>query len=325
MLRWGLYKLPSDLSTQNRTYFQYFWFSAATVFAQPSMLYCTYMKLAQRQQLLQLPLHAVPFVLLDIESTGLDPQRGDRICEIALMRWQHRTVQHTWETLVNPGRPVSPGAYAVNRIDAEALDRAPTFAQVCDELLGLLDGAVLVAHNAPFDIACLDSELVLLGRPPIMNPLVDTLQLARAFLNRDRYNLGSLAETVGAARPSHRAMSDVVALRDVFAYLLDRLQMLGVGTLDDLLRAQRGLLPGQPELPAPPALLQALREGRRLQISYRTGGGDAIPRTILPMELQQIGTNTRIVAFCYLRNNQRTFYLDRISDLALADDVPTEG
>ncbi len=292
------------------------------------MLYCMYMDLAQRQHLLQLPLDAVPFVLLDIESTGLDFQSGDRICEIALMRWQNGTVQQTWETLVNPGRSVSPGAYAVNRIDAEALKRAPTFAQICDQVLQLLDGAVLVAHNAPFDIASLDAELVPLGRPPIVNPLVDTLQLARAFLNRDRYNLGALADLVGVPRPSHRAMSDVVALREVFAYLLARLRMLGVATLDDLLRAQRGLLPGQPEPSAPPALLQALREGRRLQISYRTGGGDPIPRTILPMELQQTGNSTRIVAFCYLRNGQRTFYLDRISDLALADELstaPTEG
>jgi len=280
---------------------------------------------APRQHLLQLPLDAVPFVLLDIESTGLDFQRGDRICEVALMCWQNGSVQHTWETLVNPGRPVSPGAYAVNRIDADALKRAPTFVQVCDHMLQLMNGAVLVAHNAPFDIASLDAELVPLGRPAIANPLVDTLQLARAFLNRDRYNLGALAELVGAARPSHRAMSDVVALREVFAYLLNRLRMLGVATLDDLLRAQRGLLPGQPEPTAPAALLQALREGRRLHISYRTGGGDPIPRMILPMELQQTRNSTRIVAFCYLRNGQRTFYLDRISELALVDDVPTEG
>jgi DNA polymerase-3 subunit epsilon len=97
--------------------------------------------------------------------------------------------------------------------------------------------------------------------------------------------------------------------------------MLGVATLDDLLRAQRGLLPGQPELSAPPALLAALREGRRLQISYRTGGGDPIPRTILPLELQQLDNGARIVAFCYLRNGQRTFYLDRITDLVLADET----
>lgn len=323
-MRGGLYKLLSHLSTHNWTYFWYSWARAAPVYAQSAMLYCIHMDLAQRQHLLLQPLAAVPFVLLDIESTGLDFHNGDRICEIALMRWQNGTAQHTWETLVNPRRPISPGAYAVNRIDADALKRAPTFAQVCDPLLRFIDGAVLVAHNAPFDIASLDAELVPLGRPAIANPLVDTLQLARAFLNRDRYNLGSLADLVGAPRPSHRAMSDVVALRDVFAYLLNRLRMLGVATLEDLLRAQRGLLPGQPEPSAPAALLQALREGRRLHISYRTGGGEPIPRMILPMELQQTGNSTRIVAFCYLRNGQRTFYLDRISDIALADDAPLE-
>ncbi len=279
---------------------------------------------SERQRLLHLSLDAVPFVLLDIESTGLNPQHGDRICEIALIRWQGGVQQHTFQTLVNPQRPISPAAFAVNRIEANALRRAPTFADVCDQVLEQIEDAVLVAHNVPFDVACLDAELLRLGRPHVTNPLVDTLQLARSFLNYDRYNLGSLAQALGLERPSHRALSDVLALKEVFLHLLGRLRMLGVTTLEDLLRAQRGLLPGQPEPTAPPALLTALHEGRRLQISYRTGGGDPIPRTILPLELQNVGMNTRIIAFCYLRNEQRSFYLDRITDLALAGEVAVD-
>jgi DNA polymerase-3 subunit epsilon len=280
------------------------------------------MNVAERQQLLRLPIDAVPFVLLDVESTGLEPQRGDRICEIAMLRWQCGVQLQTFQTLIDPGRTISPSAFAVNQISADALSRAPTFAAVCDQVLEQLSGAVLVAHNAPFDVACLDVELLRLGRPHLANPLVDTLQLARSFLNSDRYNLGTLAQALGVARPSHRAMSDVLALKEVFVHLLNRLSMLGVTTLDDLLRAQRGLLPGQPEPHAPAVLLTALREGRRLQISYRTGGGDPVPRMILPLELQQVGDGIRMVAFCYLRSGQRTFYLDRITELALADQEP---
>lgn len=270
--------------------------------------------------MLQLPLSDVPFVLFDVESTGLEPQRGDRICEIALIQWQGGAQQSAFETLVNPGRPISAGAFAVNNIAAHLLVKAPTFAQMSEELLRQIEGRVLVAHNAPFDFSFLNTELVALGKPALNNPLVDTLQLARTFLVHDRYNLAALSRAIGVERPSHRAMSDVVALKAVFAHLLERLRMLGVATLDDLLRAQRGLLPGEPEPSAPADLLTALREGRRLRITYHTGGGEAVSRMILPLELQHNTSYPRLIAYCYLRNGQRTFYLDRIGELALAED-----
>ncbi|HEY0605852.1 MAG TPA: exonuclease domain-containing protein [Herpetosiphonaceae bacterium] len=269
---------------------------------------------------MQLPLSDVPFVLFDVESTGLEPQNGDRVCEIALIHWQGGVQRDAYQTLINPGRPISPDAFAVNKIPASLLAQSPSFAAVSETLLGHLEGKVLVAHNAPFDFSFLNVELLRLEKSPLNNPLVDTLQLARTFLNHERYNLAALSRALGVESPSHRAMSDVVALKALFVHLLERLRMLGVSTLDDLLRAQRGLLPGSPEPSAPPALLTALREGRKLHITYHTGGGDPVPREILPLELQMIGGTHRLIAFCYLRNAQRTFYLDRIGKLDLVDE-----
>lgn len=278
----------------------------------------------ERNRLLALPLTDVPFVLFDVESTGLEPQHGDRLCEIALVRWQGGVQRATYETLINPERAISPDAFAVNNIPADLLARAPTFAEIVPALFSHVEGAVLVAHNAPFDFSFLNTELLRVGQPTLNNPLVDTLQLARSFLVHDRYNLATLARALGADVPSHRAMSDVVALKVVFAHLLDRLRMLGVSTLNDLLRAQRGLLPGQPEPrighPQGEVILSALREGRRLHITYHTGGGDPVPRAILPLELQQFNGMPRLIAYCYLRNSQRTFYLDRIGELRLLDE-----
>lgn len=284
------------------------------------MLYFLYMESSERQQLLQLPIHDVPFVLLDVESTGLEPQNGDRLCEIALVHWRGGSQHSAYETLINPQRAVSADAFAVNRISASMLQHAPTFAQISETLLEQLDGKVLVAHNAPFDFTFLNTELLRIGKPVINNPLIDTLQLARLFLVRDRYNLAALSQTLGVQRPSHRAMSDVIALQALFAHLVERMRMFGVYTLNDLLRAQRGLMPGDPEPHAPAEILTALREGRRLLITYRTGGGDPVRRTILPLELQQSKGTQRLLAYCFLRNAQRTFYLDRIGDLALADE-----
>lgn len=278
------------------------------------------MNSSERQQLLQLPLRDVPFVLFDVESTGLEPQQGDRICEVALMHWRGGVQQAAFQTLINPDRAISAGAYAVNHISAHQLADAPRFEDIADTLLEHLHGRVLVAHNAPFDFSFLNTELIRSGRPALNNPLIDTLQLARTFLNHDRYNLATLARSLGVDPPSHRAMADVIALRAVFAYLLERLRKLGIETLDDLLRAQRGLLPGQPEPKAPTDILLALREGKRLHITYHTGGGEPVPRTILPLELQHTGGLPRLIAYCYLRNSQRTFYLDRIGSLRLLDE-----
>lgn len=275
---------------------------------------------SERNRLLQLPLSEVPFVLFDIESTGLEPQQGDRICEIALVHLRGRLQRGVYETLVNPGRAISPDAFAVNKIPAHLLAVAPTFEVVSAQLLKELDGTVLVAHNAPFDFSFLNTELIRIGKPTLNNPLVDTLQLARTFLVHDRYSLAALSRALGVDRPAHRAMSDVVALKALFTHLLERLRMLGVSSLDDLLRAQRGLLPGDPEPQAAPELLTALREGRRLRITYHAKGGEGISRTILPLELQHTGAIPRLIAYCYLRNSQRTFYLDRIGELALVED-----
>ncbi len=255
-------------------------------------------------------------MLLDIESTGLDAKHGDRICEIALIRWQSGEVVRRWQTLVDPERPISAGAYAVNGIEDDALLGAPRFADVVEALLRELDGAVIVAHNVPFDVEFLNVELAALGLPPLSNVALDTLTLARNYLTHDRYNLAALSRDLGFDGPAHRAMSDVIALQALFVHLLARLRMLGAMTLGDLVRAQRGLLPGEPEPETPPLIAEALRNGTRLRIAYRTNGGDPVVREILPLEYRAGLNAPRLQAYCYLRNGQRTFYLERIEAMA---------
>ncbi len=276
---------------------------------------------SEREALLALPVEKAPFALLDVESTGLEAATGDRVCEVALLHLEGGVVGGQFETLINPGRPIEPAAYAVNGIEAAALVGAPTFSDIADALMHELEGKVLVAHNVPFDAHFLNMELARLGRPSLPNILVDTLTLARSFLDYDRYSLHALSRAIGFDRPAHRAMSDVIALQALFHHLLDRLGRLGVATVADLVRAQRGLLPGQPEPEAPPLIAEALRRGTRLRIAYRTNGGAPVVRDILPLEFQGARDAPRLVAYCYLRNGQRTFYLDRISEMALPPPV----
>lgn len=277
------------------------------------------LELPYRTALLALPLDDVPFVIFDVESTGLEASAGDRIVEIALMRWHNRTVVRRFETLINPGRPISAAAFAVNRIDALELAQSPTFAEVAPSLLAELEGAVLVAHNIPFDMHFLNTELALLSKPPLDNLVLDTLTLSRSFLQYPRYSLTALSNELGFERPSHRAMSDVMVLQQLFDHLLSRLRTLGVETLGDLVRAQRGLLPGAPEPEAPPLIAEALRNGTRLRIAYRSRGEEPVWREILPLEFQTAREIPRLLAYCYLRNGQRTFYLDRIDEIVTGD------
>lgn len=259
------------------------------------------------------PIHTVPFVLFDLESTGLDAQAGHRICEIGAIRVQNQHVVAHLDQLVNPQRDIDQAAYAVNGISHAMVVSAPTFTDVLPRFLPMLEDAVLVAHNAYFDMGFLSTQLAELGLPPLLNPVIDTLALARRYINARRYNLTALATNLGERAPTHRAMSDVRALRVVFEHLLDVLYRKDVRTLDDLLRAQRGLLPGDEESHVSQQIWAATVAGEALLISYRTAGGDPIERRVLPMGVTIEGRRHLLHAFCYLRNAPRSFALDRLS------------
>lgn len=254
----------------------------------------------------------LPLVFFDVETTGLLPATGDRICELALLRC-HAGSRQEFETLVNPQRRISPRAFAVNGIRPEALVDAPIFADVVVPTLALLDGAVMVAHNASFDVQFLNCELARLGVGPHLAPTLDTLALARRLLRRSSYSLGALAVSFGLPKPTHRAMDDVRALQAVFEHLREGMRQLGVVTLGDALRYQRGLLPDQPDPEPPPLIAVAVREQRRLRLRYAgTSGPLPTDREVQPIELTIERGALCLRAFCYLRNDVRTFVIDRI-------------
>lgn len=268
--------------------------------------------------MLEQSLDLLPFTLLDVETTGLLPAEGHRVCEVALLRVRGGVVEACFETLIDPQRPVDPQAFAVNGISPTILRDAPRFPAVADTLLELIDGTVLVAHNAPFDLVFLTHELDLLGRPAPLNPVLDTLSLARRLLRHQSYSLAALARDLDLPQPTHRAMSDVLALQGLFTCLVNHLAESGITTLNGALRRQRGLLPDQPDPVPPPAIAQALREGRRLRIVY-SSRTTVIPveRTIQPIELTQGRSGVFLRAYCYLRNDLRSFALARIEAMEL--------
>jgi DNA polymerase-3 subunit epsilon len=143
------------------------------------------------------PLGEVTFTVLDVETTGLSAHLGDRVCEIALLRCRGGGELARFQSLVDPGRPISPGARAVNGIADEELAGAPSFAEVSATVLDFLEGSALVAHNAPFDLSFLNRELEICGCTPISGVIIDTLALARRCYRFSSNSLGSVARYLG--------------------------------------------------------------------------------------------------------------------------------
>ncbi len=264
------------------------------------------------------PLAALPFAFFDLETTGLLPAHGHRICEIGLLRIRAGQIEAAFDQLLDPQCALEEQAAAVNGLSYELLQGAPIFAAVAHTLLELLDGAVLVAHNAPFDVIFLIHELQLLNLPAPPMPVLDTLVLARRLIHQPSYSLAALARELDLPTPQHRAMSDVVTLRALFEYLTPHLAAHGITTLEDTLRFQRGLLPDQPDPVPPPLIDQALRERRRLRIVYssRTTQGPT-ERLVQPLELTQEPKGLFLRAYCYLRNDLRSFIISRIESMEL--------
>lgn len=258
------------------------------------------------------PIEELVVAVVDVETTGLAADRGDRVCEVAVLRAAPNEEPVLVDGLVNPGRPIGAGASAVNGITDADVAHAPPFRELIPAIDALLAEAVLVAHNAPFDLSFLNMEYARAGARLPAAPVVCTLALARRHFRFPSNSLGNLARQLGvpSGRQAHRAGADVEMTLGVFQVIVTHLARHGARTLGDLATAQGQPMtvdgPAQPALPAP--LARALVEGRTVTIRYSDSGLRVTERVIRPLEVR----HNRLVAWCYLRNDERTFILERI-------------
>ena len=163
-------------------------------------------------------------IVLDTETTGLDPKQGHRIIEIGALELVDRqlTGRH-YHVYINPEREIEQGALEVHGITEEFLRDKPRFAEISDDLLAFCDGAELVIHNAPFDIGFIDNELALNCHEPDsiteVASVLDTLELARDLHPGQRNNLDALCKRYdvdNSSRTLHGALLDAEILADVY-------------------------------------------------------------------------------------------------------------
>jgi DNA polymerase-3 subunit epsilon len=165
-------------------------------------------------------------IILDTETTGLDPNQGHRIIEVAAIEMVNRRLTgNHWHRYVNPQREIDAGAMQVHGITPEFLQDKPRFADVAREFVEFIEGAELIIHNAPFDVGFLNMELRLLDMAPLAGwcgGVTDTLALAKALHPGQRNNLDALCKRYGVdntARTLHGALVDCELLAAVYLAL----------------------------------------------------------------------------------------------------------
>lgn len=192
------------------------------------------------------PLSEVTFCVLDLETTGGSPADA-AITEVGACKVLRGEVIGTFQTLVNPGRPVPAFIRLLTGISDELLVEAPAVEAVIPSLLEFLRDSVLVAHNARFDVGFINVALARLDYPPLTNRVLDTAILARKVLSGEvpNHKLSTLAGYLRCAhQPTHRAYTDVLATIDVLHHLIERVAGFGVTTVEDLVAMTSSRLDG---------------------------------------------------------------------------------
>lgn len=162
-------------------------------------------------------------IVLDTETTGLNPRTGDRVIEIGCVELKNRMLTgNNFHRYINPERDSEEGALAVHGLTTEFLRDKPKFAEIAAELREYIEGAELIIHNAPFDLGFLNHEFKLLGLPPFVSHcsgVIDTLVNAKEMHPGKRNSLDALCDRYGVSnshRVLHGALLDAELLADVY-------------------------------------------------------------------------------------------------------------
>jgi DNA polymerase III epsilon subunit family exonuclease len=259
------------------------------------------------------------FCVVDVETTGLSSAGGDRVCEIGAVRLRGGAIVDTFGTLVNPQRPVSAGAYAVNRISPAMLQGAPEFTEIVPRLKELIDDSILVAYNAPFDLSFISMEFRLAGHEPPNQPVVDALTIARQLIpGLSTYRQEHVARTAGLSLGvTHRALEDTLITAQLFTIFTTILKAHDCPNCSDLKRNDLKNVLRERRLGI---VDEALTGHHLLWLKYLSPvSGDVEDTIVLPKgcTTSQAGKERAdfLVGHCRKSDMVKDFRIDRILDL----------
>jgi DNA polymerase-3 subunit epsilon len=226
-------------------------------------------------------------IVLDTETTGLNPRTGDRIIEVGCVEiFNRKLTGNNFHAYINPERDSDEAALAVHGLTTEFLSDKPKFHEIAEELRAFVDGAEVIIHNAPFDLGFLNHEFERIGLPPFVKHcggVIDTLVHAKELHPGKRNSLDALCDRYGisnAHRKLHGALLDSELLADVYLAMTRGQNMLsmdvevestGGGTLVEAgpLGEILVLAPSLDELAAHDEMLAALDKGVKGECVWR--------------------------------------------------------
>lgn len=253
-----------------------------------------------------LPLAQAPLAFVDLEMTGLDAGR-DRVVEVCIDRVEGGQRRALLATLIDPGERVG-GAAHVHGIDAAAVAGAPRFEQIAAELLATLDGAILVAHAAVWDVRFLQAELDRAGVVLPVTHWLDTLVLARRAFAFHSYSLDALCRELAIDRgQAHRAESDVRALRAVFERCVTTLAPVSARDLWEVRVGERRARQAIVD-----ACEAAVKHAVPVVLTYRAARRAPEPLTMVLQEVRSDLDPPRVVGYQLPGRGRRQLRADRI-------------
>ena len=270
-------------------------------------------------------LRETPLAFVDVETTGASADFGHRVIEIGICRVEGGRVVAEYEQLIDPQRKIGAGVTALTGISQAMVDGQPTFTQQFPAMLPLLQGAVVLGHNVRFDLSFLRREFRRCGTELTAAlgesvHVLDTVRIARRRFGRGGNGLQALAPRLGMQpATAHRALADAQTTAFVFDKLMEPVGGWSC-CVCDAIREQGGPMGLMPlttrESLLPLELEEALEQRCAVKMEYLDARQKRTERVIEPLTIRRSGGELLLVAWCHMRNDRRTFKLERIVQMS---------
>lgn len=254
------------------------------------------------------PLSEQTYVSLDIETTGVDFVR-DRVIEIGLVKWKRNEKRKKIHSLFRVNTPISQIAFSVHGITDKALQNAPYFYEVAEEIEGFLKDSIIIGFNyLSLDFSMLNKEFRLAGKEPVHNPFIDVQCIARGVFSGIQNNIGlvRLARKLNIeVGTSHRALPDALLTMKIWLKIMERLEVFGIKTIEEFIQSKYYNFKVMPKILE---IFRIAQEKGEVTIKYNSPYSGKMLRIIEPLAFR----GRKIDAYCHTREDFRTFSVDRI-------------
>ena len=284
----------------------------------------TIFELLTKEELNKIPIGEISFVAFDLETTGLFPPTN-RVVEIGGVKFKRDRIEAYFNQLINPRCSIPKDAYYIHHISDEMVADMPRIEDVLPSFLSFIKDSVLIAHVATFDADFISCELARSNIVPPSNIILDTRNLTRfLFPYIPNYKLETISQYFGfEADGLHRALTDSTICFKIFRECIKRLKSGWNTPFYEIVKINGQLYKfnsyqfqrGEDGFLFIERVTKAIEKNEKIKIIYVNNFGEISERLIFPHAIIYYKENIYLNAFCYLRNEERSFRADRILKL----------